>query len=138
MDKPKSLSVKDFIIRKMSIKMNMAESIIDSVVSHQFQSANAALLTANSIEIAGFGKFLFNQKKAEKHFQRMLEQKDVLEATLANENVSQQKKHSAQLKLDSLLKAIDILKPKIYDKHQSDLRGLEEQSVPTISPEGSN
>lgn len=118
--------------------MNMAENIIDSVVSHQFQSANAALLTANSIEIAGFGKFLFNQKKAEKHFQRMLEQKGVLEATLANENVSEQKKNSAKLKLDSLLKAIEILKPKIYDKHQSDLRGLEEQSVSTVSPEGSN
>jgi nucleoid DNA-binding protein len=138
MDKPKSLSLKDFIIRKMSIKMNMPEKILDSVISHQFQSANNALYTANSIEIAGFGKFLFNQKKAEKHFQRMLEQKGVLEATLANENVSEQKKHSARLKLDSLLKAIDILKPKINDKLESNLRGLEEQSLSPLSTEGSN
>ncbi len=116
----------------------MPEKILDSVISHQFQSANNALYTANSIEIAGFGKFLFNQKKAEKHFQRMLEQKEVLEATLANESVSQQKKHSAKLKLDSLLKAIDILKPKIYDKPESNLRGLEEQPVSPLSTEGSN
>lgn len=139
MDKPKSLSLKDFIIRKMSIKMNMSEKILDAVISHQFQSANGALLTANSIEIAGFGKFLFNQKKAEKHFQRMLEQRGVLEATLVNENATQQKKNSAKLKLDSLLKAIDILKPKIEnDKLKSNLRGLEEQPVSTLSTEGDN
>lgn len=126
MDKPKSLSVKEFLIRKMSIKMNTAEKIIDAVITHQFQSATQALNTSKSLEISGFGKFLFNDKKAVAKMAKLEAQKQVLEAQVNSETLTEQRKKSAKLKLDSVLLAIEMLKPKIYDKPESDLRGLEE------------
>lgn len=126
MDKPKSLSVKEFLIRKMSIKMNTAEKVIDAVITHQFQSATQALNTSKSLEISGFGKFLFNDKKAVAKMAKLEGQKKTLEEQVDNEALTEQKRRSAKLKLDSVLLAIEMLKPKIYDKPESDLRGLEE------------
>ena len=126
MDKPKSLSVKDFLIRKMSIKMNTAEKVIDAVITHQFQSATQAPNTSKSLGISGFGKFLFNDKKAVAKMAKLEGQKKTLEEQVDNETLTEQKRRSAKLKLDSVLLAIEMLKPKIYDKPESDLRGLEE------------
>jgi nucleoid DNA-binding protein len=126
MDKPKSLSVKDFLIRKMSIKMNTAEKILDAVITHQFQSATQAMADSKSLEISGFGKFLFNDKKAVAKMAKLVAQRDVLERNTNDETLSEQRRRSAQMKLESVLTAIELLKPKIYDKSESNLRGVEE------------
>lgn len=126
MDKPISLSIKDFLIRKMSIKLNTPEKVIEAVVNHQFQSATLAFIDQKSVELSGFGKFLFNEKKAVKKMETMLTQKQVLEGYLQDETLSERKRKTTELKLESLAQAIDILKPKIYE-HKSDLRGVEEQ-----------
>jgi nucleoid DNA-binding protein len=126
MDKPISLSIKDFLIRKMSIKMNTPEKVIEAVVNHQFQSATLAFIDQKSVELSGFGKFLFNEKKAMKKMENMLIQQKVLEGYLQDETLSERKRKTTELKLESLAQAIDILKPKIYE-HKSDLRGVEEQ-----------
>ena len=62
MDKPISMSVKDFLIRTLAVKMMTSEKTIEAVVNHQFQSANEAMDLNSSVEIAGFGKFFFNNK----------------------------------------------------------------------------
>ena len=127
MDKPLSLSVKDFLIRKMAVKLLTSEKIIEAVINHQFTSANNALLKHNSLEISGFGKLLFNVKKANKKLETMLIQKEKLQAHLTNPEVSEKRKETAKAKLDSLEIAIEILKPKIEDvRPQQDLRGMEE------------
>ena len=41
-DKPISLSVKDYLIRKLAVKMMTSEKTIEAVVNHQFQSAQQA------------------------------------------------------------------------------------------------
>jgi len=127
MDKPKSLSVKDYIIRKMSIKMLIPEKIIDAVVTHQFSSAINALSTNNSVEISGFGKFTFNEKKAIKKLDKYYMLKELVEKTLADDNASEQKKRSAQTKLDNIIIAINTLKTKVNES-KSDIRGVEEPS----------
>lgn len=66
MDKPINLSIKDFLIRRMAVQLMTSEKTIEAVISHQFKSANEALDKNSSIEIAGFGKWLFNHKKAKK------------------------------------------------------------------------
>lgn len=126
MDKPKSLSVKEYLIRKMSIKLNTPEKVIDSVITHQFQSATQALNTSKSLEISGFGKFLFNDKKAVTKMAKLEGQKRTLQSLVNDEELTEQRRRSAKLKLDSVLLAIEMLKPKIYDQPESDLRGLEE------------
>lgn len=126
MDKPRSLSIKDYIIRKMSIKMNTPEKIIEAVVNHQFQSATVAFNDQKSVELSGFGKFLFNEKKAVKKMESMLIQKEVLEQTIVDETATDRKRKAAEVKLESLLQAIEILKPKIQYESKSDIRGMEE------------
>lgn len=133
MDKPRSLSIKDYIIRKMSIKFNTPEKVIESVVNHQFQSATLAFNDQKSVELSGFGKFLFNEKKAVKKMETMLIQKQVLEQTIIDETATDRKRKAAEVKLESLLQAIEILKPKIDYEPKSDIRGLEEQTDSTSS-----
>jgi nucleoid DNA-binding protein len=113
MDKPISLSVKDYIIRKMGVKLMVSEKVIDTVIGHQFSSANDALKNNKSVEITGFGKFLFNQKKANKRMEKMLSQKAYFEGLLQDPQLSEQKKASTQTKLTNVLINIEALKPKI-------------------------
>ena len=127
MDRPISLSVKDFLIRKLAIKLLTPEKTIEAVVHHQFSSANDAIQNASnkSVEISGFGKFLFNNGKAAKRMKELL----AIEANLINiinNSPSEQRRKSATLKLETLRVTIENLKPKI-DEHITNHRGVEEQ-----------
>lgn len=113
MDKPQSLSVKDYLVRTLAVKLMVSEKVIDTVVSHQFSEANSALKLHDSIEISGFGKFFFNHKKAVKKLEKMYGQKESLERIIDSPNASDQRKNSAQMKLTSLLMAIEHLKSKL-------------------------
>ena len=138
MDKPISLSVKDYIIRKLSVKMMTSEEILNAVVTHQFQSASEAMKTNKSIEISGFGKFYFNTKKAIKKLNTMIVQRGHLYNQLANPEVSEKKKQLAQIKIDSLTQAIEYLKPMLENETVTDLRGMEEQVNSSRESQGDN
>lgn len=126
-DKPISLSVKDYLIRKMAVKMMMSEKTIEAVVNHQFVSAQEAMSTNKSVEISGFGKFYFNQKKAEQQFKKHLSQKELFERMLSTD-LSETKRRNISLKLQTALDGIRDLKPKVYDS-VTDIRGVEEQPI---------
>jgi len=134
MDKPVSLSVKDYIIRKMSIKMKLTEKVIDNVVTHQFSSANEALVSNKSVEVSGFGKFVFNDKKAISKMAKLHIQKGIFENMVNSAELSEQRKASAMVKLQNALLAIETLKPKISNETKSDLRGMEEPSDSSETP----
>ena len=59
MDKPISMSVKDYLIRTLAVKIMVSEKVIETIVNHQFQSANEAMEHAKAIGL------LLIQKKAE-------------------------------------------------------------------------
>lgn len=129
MDKPISMSVKDYLIRKMAVKIMMSEKLIESVINHQFQSANQALQENNSVEISGFGKFYFNKKKAERRMDKLLSKKAFFENQLENNELSEQKKISVTNKLNSTILSIEALKPKLnidVVEPVADLRRMEE------------
>ena len=138
MEKPKSLSVKDFLIRKMAVKMMMSEKTLDAVVSHQFSSANAAMKDNDSLEISGFGKFLFNKKKAQKLMEKFESQRTLFSSKLEDQNLSEKKRASLELKLQIALDNIKDLKPKLNDESITDLRGMEEQPSATQGVESSD
>lgn len=136
MEKPKSLSIKDFIVRKMSVKMLIPEFTLDAVVSHQFYSANQAMINAKSVELSGFGTFFFNNKKAIKKMEKHLSQKALFEKLMNDDSLSDQRRNNARLKYDSAILAINALKPKlVYNETKSDLPGMEEQLISASSPE---
>lgn len=128
MDKPISMSVKDYLVRTLAVKMMISEKTIETVVNHQFQSANEAMDTNNSIEISGFGKFYFNEKKAQKRLEDLTRKKNLMLEFIASAETSEQKKRSSQVTLEKTEALINLLKSKITHEDQllSDLRGLEE------------
>ena len=128
MDKPISMSVKDYLVRTLAVKMMISEKTIETVVNHQFQSANEAMDTNNSIEISGFGKFYFNEKKAKKRLEDLTRKKNLMLEFLASAETSEQKRRSSQVTLEKTEALINLLKSKITYEDQllSDLRGLEE------------
>lgn len=126
-DKPISLSVKDYLIRRLAVRMMVSEKTIETVVNHQFQEANKALTKHKSLEISGFGKFFFNEGKAVKQMAKFESQKELFSRILREEILTDQKRKSTELKLQIALDNIRDLKPKMYDDDFPDIRGVEEQ-----------
>jgi hypothetical protein len=116
--------------------MLIPEFTLDAIVSHQFQSANQAMLNTKSVEISGFGKFVFNDKKAVKKMEKLLSQKALFERLMNDDSLSEQRRNNARLKYESVTLNISVLKPKITNNEiKSDLRGMEEQASSTSSIE---
>jgi len=115
MEKPLSMSVKEWIIKKMSINMVISEKTIDAVVTNQFDSANDALNTNDVIEISGFGKFYFNTKKANTHYKKLLQMRQAYENTLNDTSITDKKRHATEQRMITVLNDIRILKPKIKE-----------------------
>lgn len=110
MDKPISMSVKDYLIRTLAVKMMVNEKTVEAVVNHQFQSANEAMDTNNSIEISGFGKFYFNNKKALKKIEALTAKKGAMEKILADDTITEQRRRAATITLEQTIKSIASLK----------------------------
>ncbi len=115
MDKPISMSVKDFLIRKLAVQLMTSEKLIEQVVNHQFQSANEAMGTNNSVEISGFGKLFFNNKKAKKRIIQLTGKRIAMERIIADEQTTEQRKRAAQITLEQTLRRIETIKPKINE-----------------------
>ena len=113
MNKPNTMSVKEYIIKRMSISLVISEKMIDQVVQHQFDSANDALNTNDTVEISGFGKFFFNTKKANTHYNKLLEMKQAYENILADSSTTEKRRHSIEQRMITVLSDIKMLKPKI-------------------------
>ena len=116
MDKPISLSVKNFIIRNMSVKMMVQERLIETVVNHQFESAYVALESPGyeSMEFSGFGKLLFNRKKALKKLAKQKSQIEMFEHLLLTE-LSPIRRRNMEMKLSSAKKNLEHLKKKVNE-----------------------
>ena len=138
MDKPKSLTMREYLVRTLAPKLMISEKVIDAVVVHQFQEANTALSFNDTIEISGFGKFIFNTKKAHKTMELYYSKERKFKEMLQNPNISEAKRNSVENKLKNNDLAIEQLKPKLNDKSKTNIRGLEEQPDSTIPSEGSD
>jgi putative cell wall-binding protein len=99
----------------MAIKMVISEKVINDVVTHQFDSANDALNIHKSVELSGFGKFYFNQKKAIKTMEKYSSQKDMYETILEDPTTTDAKRANVQVRLANLLISIKTLKPKLNE-----------------------
>lgn len=138
MDKPQSLSVKDYLIRKMAISLMVHEKTIDAVISHQFNEANLAMRTNDSVELSGFGKFLFNKKKAIKKMEKLLSKKKWFENSLNTELTEKQRSRAITI-LESVNNNIEFLKPKLYDTELfANSGGMEKQADSPSTSEGAD
>lgn len=126
MSKPQSMSMKDYLIRTLAIKLAMNEKTIDKVVSHQFRSAAEAMTCNNSVEISGFAKFIFHEKKAIKKLQALIRKQKIQQAIVDSPESTTEQVRKAKVIVKDTINRINLLKPTIDDKLFADLRGLEE------------
>lgn len=109
-DKPASMSVREWITKKLAIKIVVPEKVIRQVITHQFDSAYDALKVNNSLEISGFGKFFYNTKKADKEIEWSKKQKAVYERNIEQETtegkriMARERYAKESLKLERLIK----------------------------------
>jgi nucleoid DNA-binding protein len=110
--KPDSMSIREFLIKIISQKKKISVDDVGKIISFQFDEANNATANNNSIEISGFGKFVFNQKRADKQMQKYLAQeKFLLEKIL--EQPSENEIRVLSLKLHTTRENMKHLKPKL-------------------------
>lgn len=110
MDKPISMSVKNFLIRKLSVDMMIPEKTIEAVVNHQFSKILDIMQENDSIEISGLGKFVFLPKKAQRYMNKWLRQKEEYEGYLADENITEEERKQLSLRLEAIISNIEYLK----------------------------
>ena len=108
----------------------MQESLIETVINHQMESAYEALDSCYSSEFSGFGKFFFNEKKAKRKLEKSKSQIALFEKVLLQEEISPIRRRNVQLKLETAKKNFEHLKKKIRNEEDcmgSGVRGMEEQ-----------
>ena len=100
-------------MRIMSVRTNTPLKTIEAVVDFQMQGANEALLSNYTVEVSGFGKFLFNHKKAIKKYEKNLSKKEYFTNMLQNKDITETKRASLTLKLENTIKYLESLKPRL-------------------------
>ena len=115
MKKVKKITLRDRLIKKMSTKLVVSEVVLNQVITHQFNSAHDALKNNNSIEISGYGKFLFNLKKAKTKIKKLEKVQVSYENMLKDEDISLKKSNFIKSKLSSINLTLNSLRPKIKD-----------------------
>jgi hypothetical protein len=112
-NKPKNMSHKEYLVRALSVKLAMSEKTIEAVVNHQFQSANEAMDTNHSLELSGFGRILFNEKKAIKKLAAYEKKLEKATEQLQLNTSTEAERKKAQTIIDVVTMQIKMLKPKI-------------------------
>lgn len=115
MEKPVSMSVKDYLMKKQSITTNIPLKTIEAVINNQFEGVNSAFKKHLSIEISGFAKFLFNIKKAEKALIKLKEKLILIREEL--DKCEEDKKRIWSIRETYTMKQIEILSTKVEKKY---------------------
>jgi nucleoid DNA-binding protein len=110
------MSHKDFLIRTLAVKLAVNEKVIESIINHQFQSANEAMDLNHSVEISGFGKFMLNVKKAHRKMANLIKKRDTFQATVDDINATDAERKKASVVVSKTNDQINLLKPTI-DSH---------------------
>lgn len=121
MFKPHNLSIKEYLIKKMAISLNMPEKDIDKVISHQFNSVNDAFRKVNSIEISGFGKFVILPVKTRKMLEKAQSKIRMFTSKLNKEGISEAERQSLINKINNTLVQEQQYKEKL-EKHERNIR----------------
>lgn len=113
MDKPVSMSVKDYLVKVMSLKTNIPSKIIDAVVVHQMEGIYEATKKHDSIEISGFGKLIFNKSKALRKWEKNVSKEKTFRKMLEDSTLTENKRKSIETKLNNTLSFLEGIKPRI-------------------------
>lgn len=101
--------------RRTSVNTAVSEDVVEKVISHCFISAKKAMTDNNSVEISGFGRFLFNNKKAEKYIIKL--EKEIVEYSEKLKNsLSEKERKTLEGRFRVASKNLKLLRDKLNDK----------------------
>jgi hypothetical protein len=83
------------------------------VISHQFSSAFQATALHNSIEISGYGKFIFSQVKAQRLLKIYTEQVVMFKELMEDESLSEEKRKKNTVRYNSAVVNLSNLKERL-------------------------
>lgn len=129
-DKPISLPIKDYLVRKTSVKKMLPENIVSAIIDDAFKGANEATQSNNEVEISGLGKFMLSEKKAKDGLESMTKIKAAYLIKLQTETDEIKRKNLLK-RVASADETIEYLERKLEksnDKRISDNRRMEESS----------
>lgn len=109
----RKLTLKEKIIKKLSMDKIIPENVIVKVISHQFNSANEALNENKTVELSGFGKFIFNTKKANLRLIELEKIKKFYEKEVDQGFEEKKRENFIKNKISTLTVTINSLKSKI-------------------------
>lgn len=104
---------KEQIIRSISTTIMIPEKDITKIIDHQFVGIVEAMKKHDSIELSGFGKFLFNSKKADKRMEKFISQKNLFEQRMNDESLSEARRNTAKYKYEAAVQNIKDLTNKL-------------------------
>lgn len=113
MAKQSNISTKDYIIRKMSHSLNIPEKRIEMVVNHQFDSLREGLKKHYTMELSGFGKWIYNVNKAKKILLKEYSKKETFTNKMNEPGITEAKRQSWQNKLNNTLATIAQIESKL-------------------------
>ncbi len=112
MEKPQTMSMKDWLIRKTAVDLSIPERVVNDVINHQFEGGIEAMKTNDSLEFSGWAKFYFNRKRAERKMKKYVLQKEALEKWI-EESPNEAKTKKLNTRLNKIMENINILAPKL-------------------------
>ena len=114
-----NIPIKEYIIKRMAVNKVtdklISEKTMDIVISHQFESAIKAMSTNSTVEISGFGKFLFNYKRAQKELTKYEKIREHYVSLLQQTTLSEEQIKTLEHKLAIANDGIKNLKPRVNE-----------------------
>lgn len=112
-----SKDVNKVLVRTTAVKLAINEKIVQKVVDYQFKSAHEAMSNNHhTIELCGFGKFVFNNNKAKKKLASMQKTMEILQNELDHPETAKKSPIFCENVLKDTKEHIASLKPMIkYD-----------------------
>lgn len=117
MQKPSHMTIKEWLVKYISLNHQIPEKTLNAVISHQFESLKDAMDSNNyTVEVSGFGKFIFSEKRAIKRLEKYQNQVRFY-TDRVNEATSEDKKRNDSLRLKTAIKNLEHLKIKFPNEH---------------------
>jgi nucleoid DNA-binding protein len=108
--------IKNLLVRTTAVKLAMNEKLVEKIVDYQFQSANEAMNVHHTVELCGFGKFVFNNNKAKKKLMSLQKTVEILQDELDHPETAKKNPVFSKNVLKATKEHIASLKPMIkYD-----------------------
>ena len=114
--KPVKMPVKDWIVRNVAFDAGLREEIVNDIIDHQSLSAREAMDSNNSVELSGFGKFLFSVKRANIVLEKTAKFIEEQERILKEEGLSERKRKGIERRVERAHANYGALKSKLYDR----------------------